>query len=108
MIIEPSLDNWWIDSTATPHIARSKELFVELKEKKIGENKVYMGNNTYSDVLGDGKCKLSFNGIVLILSDVCRNLIYVSTYSDVLGEGKCKLLFYVPDVHRNLIYVSTR
>lgn len=46
MIIEPSSDNWQIDSAVTRHIARSKELFVEQKEKKIGEKKVYMGNNT--------------------------------------------------------------
>ena len=83
MIIESSLDNWWIDSAITCHIA-SKELFVEMKEKKIEENKVYMENNTYSDVLGEGKCKLSINSIVVVLSDV----------------------LYVPDVRRNLIYVS--
>ena len=52
MIIEPLSDNWWIDKATTRHIARSKELFVDLKEKKLGEQKVYMGNNTYSDVLG--------------------------------------------------------
>ena len=46
MIIESLSNNWWIDSTMTHHIARSKELFVELKEKKIGENKFYMGNKT--------------------------------------------------------------
>ena len=34
MIIELSSDNWWIDSVATRYTSRSKELFVELKEKK--------------------------------------------------------------------------
>ena len=62
MIIELSSDNWWIDSVATCHTARSKELFVELKEKKI-KHRVYMGNNTYSDVLDEGNCKLPINGI---------------------------------------------
>ena len=52
MIIEPSSNNWWIDSTMTHHIAR--------------------------------KCKLSINGIVVILSDV----------------------LYVPDVCRNRISIS--
>ena len=84
MIIKPLSDNWWIDTAATWHIARSKELFLDLKEKKLGEQKVFMGNNTYSDVLGEGNCRLSINGIIVILSnalyvpDVCRNLISVS------------------------------
>ena len=43
-----------------------------------------MGNNTYSDVLGEGNCRLSINGIIVILSNV----------------------LYVPDVRRNLISVS--
>lgn len=83
MIIEPSSDNWWIDSVVTRHIARSKELFVDLKEKKIGEYKVYMRNNTYSDVLDKRTCKLFINGIVVNLSyllyasDIRRSLIYV-------------------------------
>ena len=83
MIIEPSSDNWWIDSVATCHIVRSKELFVDLKEKKIGEYKVYMRNNTYSDVLGERNCKLFINGIIVNLSNV----------------------LYAPDIRRSLIYV---
>ena len=73
-----------VDKATTQHEARSKELFVDLKEKKLGEQKVYMGNNTYSDVLGEGNYRLSINGIVVILSNVLyvlsvrRNLIFVS------------------------------
>ena len=84
MIIEPLSDNWWIDIAATRHRARSKELFVDLREKKLGGQKVYMGNNTYSDVLGEGNCRLSINSIIVILSNV----------------------LYVPNVRRNLIFVS--
>ena len=83
MIIEPLSDDWWINTAATRHIARSKELFVDLKEKKLGEQKVHMGNNTYSDVFGEGNCRLSINGIVVILSNV----------------------LYIPNVRRNLISV---
>ena len=83
MIIEPLSDNWW-STKPRQHIARSKELFVDLKEKKLGEQKVYMRNNTYSDVLGEGNCRLSINGIAVILNNV----------------------LYVPDVRRNLISVS--
>ena len=43
-----------------------------------------MRNNTYSDVLGEGNCRLSINGIIVILSSV----------------------LYVPNVRRNLISVS--
>jgi hypothetical protein len=42
-----------------------------------------MGNNTYSDVLGDGKCKISIKGSVIFLHDV----------------------LYVPSIRRNLISV---
>lgn len=81
MIIKPLSDNWWISRN---YIARSKELFIDLKEKKLEEQKVYMGNNTYSDVLSEGNCRLSINGIVVILSNV----------------------LHVPDVRRNLISIS--
>uniref|UniRef100_A0A2N9FF63 CCHC-type domain-containing protein n=1 Tax=Fagus sylvatica TaxID=28930 RepID=A0A2N9FF63_FAGSY len=51
LVIESPPTSWWIDSTTTRHIVRNRELFVDLKEKQLGEHRVYMGNNTYSDVL---------------------------------------------------------
>jgi hypothetical protein len=42
-----------------------------------------MGNNTYSDVLGEGKCKISVNGSIIVLYNV----------------------LYVPNIRRNLISV---
>jgi hypothetical protein len=84
MIAEPTSSSWWIDSTATRHITRSREFFVDFKEKVVGEHKVYMGNNTYSNVLGEGKCKISIKGSVIVLRDV----------------------LYVPSIRRNLISVS--
>uniref|UniRef100_A0A2N9IAJ8 Retrovirus-related Pol polyprotein from transposon TNT 1-94-like beta-barrel domain-containing protein n=1 Tax=Fagus sylvatica TaxID=28930 RepID=A0A2N9IAJ8_FAGSY len=60
LVIESPPTSWWVDSTATTrHIARNRELFVDLKEKQLGEHRVYMGNNTYSDVLGEGMHKFS-------------------------------------------------
>uniref|UniRef100_A0A2N9GSY4 CCHC-type domain-containing protein n=1 Tax=Fagus sylvatica TaxID=28930 RepID=A0A2N9GSY4_FAGSY len=53
LVIESPPTSWWVDSAATRHIARNHELFVDLKEKQLGEHRVYMGNNTYSDVLGE-------------------------------------------------------
>uniref|UniRef100_A0A2N9FK26 CCHC-type domain-containing protein n=1 Tax=Fagus sylvatica TaxID=28930 RepID=A0A2N9FK26_FAGSY len=83
LVIESPPTSWWVDSAATRHIARNRELFVDLKEKQLGEHIVYMGNNTYSDVLGEGRCKFSIGDSVIILNNV----------------------LYVPSVRRNLISV---
>ena len=56
---------------------------MDFKEKAVGDHKVYMGNNTYSDVLGEGKCKISIKDSVIVLHDV----------------------LYVPSIRRNLISV---
>uniref|UniRef100_A0A2N9GG10 Reverse transcriptase Ty1/copia-type domain-containing protein n=1 Tax=Fagus sylvatica TaxID=28930 RepID=A0A2N9GG10_FAGSY len=53
LVIESPPTSWWVDFVVTRHIARNCELFVDLKEKQLGEHRVYMGNNTYSDVLGE-------------------------------------------------------
>jgi hypothetical protein len=42
-----------------------------------------MGNNNYSDVLGEGKCKISVKGSIVVLHNV----------------------LYVPNIQRNLISV---
>jgi hypothetical protein len=47
-----------------------------------------MGNNTYSDVLGEGKCKIFDNRSVIVLYNVLfvpsirRNLIFVPILDD--------------------------
>jgi hypothetical protein len=43
-----------------------------------------MGNNTYSDVLGEGKCKIFVKRSIVVLNNV----------------------LYMPNIRRNLIYVS--
>uniref|UniRef100_A0A2N9IS84 Retrovirus-related Pol polyprotein from transposon TNT 1-94-like beta-barrel domain-containing protein n=1 Tax=Fagus sylvatica TaxID=28930 RepID=A0A2N9IS84_FAGSY len=83
LVIESPSTSWWVDSAATRHIARNRELFVDFKEKQLGEHRVYMGNNTYSDVLGEGKCKFSIGDSVIVLNNV----------------------LYVPSVRRNLISI---
>jgi hypothetical protein len=83
LMAELTTNIWWVDSVATRHIIRSHKFFVNFKGKPIGEHKVYMGNNTYSDVLGEGKCKFSVNGSIIVLYNV----------------------LYVPSIHRNIIYV---
>jgi hypothetical protein len=88
---ESTTNTWWINSAATRHITRSREFFVDFKEKSVGEHKVYMGNNTYNDVLGEGKsekCKISINRSIIVLYNVlyvpniCRNLISVPILDD--------------------------
>uniref|UniRef100_A0A2N9EG19 Reverse transcriptase Ty1/copia-type domain-containing protein n=1 Tax=Fagus sylvatica TaxID=28930 RepID=A0A2N9EG19_FAGSY len=83
LVIESPPTSWWVDSAVTRHIARNHELFIDLKEKQLGKHRVYMGNNTYSDVLGEGRCKFSIGDSVIVLNNV----------------------LYVPSVRRNLTSV---
>jgi hypothetical protein len=86
--VESTTNTWWIDSTATRHITRSHKFFGDFKEKSASEHKVYMGNNTYSDVLGESKCKIFVNGSIIVLynvlyvSSIRRNLISVPILDD--------------------------
>jgi hypothetical protein len=85
-----------VDFAATRHIARNRELFVDLKEKQLGEHRVYMGNNTYNDVLGEGRCKFPISDSVIVLNNVlyvpsvCRNLIFVPMLEEKGFEVKIK------------------
>ena len=83
LVIEYPPTSWWVDSTATRHIARNRELFVDFKEKQLGEHRVYMEHNTYNDVLGEGRCKFSIGNSVIVLKNV----------------------LYVPSVRKGNIYV---
>ena len=83
LMAKPTANTWWIDSATTRHITRSCEFFVNFKEKSAGEHKVYTGNNTYNDVLGECKCKISVNKSIIVLYNV----------------------MYVPNIRRNLISI---
>lgn len=72
-----------MDSASSRHVAKNKESFVELKEVKAGDHRIYMGNNSYCDV-GIGTVKIMLPGDKnLYLTDVLysptmrRNLISV-------------------------------
>uniref|UniRef100_A0A2N9EKJ9 CCHC-type domain-containing protein n=1 Tax=Fagus sylvatica TaxID=28930 RepID=A0A2N9EKJ9_FAGSY len=88
LVIESPPTSWWVDSAATRHIARNRELFVDLKEKQLGEHRVYMGNNTYSDVLGEDTYTMPYkpqqNGIAerrnRTLMDMMRSMM---AYADL-------------------------
>ncbi|KAF3789388.1 Retrovirus-related Pol polyprotein from transposon TNT 1-94 [Nymphaea thermarum] len=45
---------WWVDLGVTHHIAKTTECVIHKEELSPGTNKVYMGNNSYCDVMGIG------------------------------------------------------
>ncbi|KAK0571052.1 hypothetical protein LWI29_010329 [Acer saccharum] len=65
-LIVESENQWWMDSGATRHVCKDKNSFFIFKDKALGEHRLYMGNNTYVDVLGEGDCK----GIDIMRVDV--------------------------------------
>ena len=80
---------WWIDSASSRHVAKTRDNFVEIKEVKTGDHKLYMRNNTYCDVLGIGTVRISLPGQNnLLLTDVLyapnmrRNLLSVPRLDD--------------------------
>lgn len=83
-LIAEGEEQWCVDSGATRHVCKDKSFFININEKAQGEHRLYMGNNTYIDVLGEGDCKLSCNGTNVILKNV----------------------LYAPTIRRNLISVA--
>lgn len=72
---------WWIDSGATNHVCKDRNMFKTFKQIEEG-NVLYMGNSSTAQVKGKGTVELEFtSGKVLVLNDVC----------------------YVPEVRKNLI-----
>ena len=63
-------------------MSRNCDEFVTFKEE-LGEHKVYIGNKTYCDVLGEVNCNFISNGRSIMLLDV----------------------LYVPSIRRNLVSV---
>ena len=62
---------WTVDSTTTDHIVRDRNAFVDFFRISKGSRIIYMGNNTSTDVLGIGTCKLVMRkGRTLYLHDV--------------------------------------
>lgn len=49
---------WRIDFEAIKHILRTKVGFIELKEMKLSDYSIYMGNEGICDVLRIGKVKI--------------------------------------------------
>ncbi|KAG5550800.1 hypothetical protein RHGRI_015682 [Rhododendron griersonianum] len=84
ILADTDVGAWWVDSASSCHVAKNKESFVEMKEVKAGDHRIYMGNNSYCDVVGIGTVKIMLPGNKnLYLTDVLysptmrRNLISV-------------------------------
>jgi hypothetical protein len=73
-------DEWVVDSAATHHVVRTKELFTTYKAENFST--VKMGNTSYSKIVGTGDvciktnvgCKVMLKNVRHIL-DLCFNLI---------------------------------
>ncbi|KAF7154487.1 hypothetical protein RHSIM_Rhsim01G0134100 [Rhododendron simsii] len=84
LLADTDIGAWWVDSASSRHVAKNKESFVELKEVKAGDHRIYMGNNSYCDVVGIGTVKVMLPGDknlyltgVLYSPTMRRNLISV-------------------------------
>ncbi|XP_073222528.1 uncharacterized protein [Cicer arietinum] len=76
------VESWWIDSGATRHVCKNKELFKIIDEED--GSILYMRNASTIQVKGKGTVEIEFtSGKILTLKDV----------------------FYVPNVRKNLIFV---
>ena len=109
-MLTKSVSYWTVDSTATDHIARDRNAYVDFRRIPKGSRSIYMGNNTSTDVLGIGTCKLLMQeGRILYLHDVLfalkvsRNLVSVV----VLVKLGFKIVFkqdYVKLLLDNIVY----
>jgi hypothetical protein len=94
-------DEWVVDSAATHHVIRTKELFTTYKAGDFGT--VKMGNTSYSKIVGIGDVCIKTNvGFTVMLKnvrhvpDLCFNLISTPVmdragYCNHLGNGRWKL-----------------
>ena len=57
-VVASNSNDWWIDSGATRHIVKTKQMLESFKEFKFVEQRIYMGNNTYRNVEGVGSYRL--------------------------------------------------
>ena len=71
LLTDVDSEAWWVDSALSRHVAKMRDFFVDMKEVKAGDHRVYMGNKTYYDVLGIETVKIMTLGERnLYLSDV--------------------------------------
>ena len=62
LLIDVDSGTWWVDSASSRYVAKMRDFFIDMKEVKVSDHRVYMGNNTYCDVLGIGTMKIMILG----------------------------------------------
>ena len=103
LLIDVDSRAWWIDFASSRHVAKTRDFFVDMKEVKVGDHRVYMGNNTYCDALGIGTVEIMIPGErnlymsdVLFAPTMTCNLIFIPCLDEKGFEirfrsGKCQL-----------------
>ena len=110
LMLTETVPYWTVDSTATDHIARDRNAYVDFRRVLKGSRSIYMGNNTSTNVLRIGTFKLlMWKDLTLYLHDVLfaskvrRNLVSVV----VLVKLGFKIVFeqdYVKVLLDNIVY----
>ena len=89
MLIE-TVPYWIVDSTATDHIARDRDAYVDFRQISKGSRSIYMGNNASADMLGINTCTLlTRKRRTLYLHDVFFFFFF----------------FFAPEVFQNLVSI---
>ena len=114
LMLTETVPYWTVDSSATDHIARDRNAYVDFHQIPKGSRSIYMGNNTSADVLGIGTCKLlmrknrtPYLHDVLSTPEVRQNLVSVG----VLVKLGFKIVFeqdYVKVLLDNIVYGYVR
>ena len=107
---------WTVDSGATDHVAKDRDLFVDFRRIPQGSKWLYVGNNSRVPVKGIGTCKLDMrDGRTLLLHDVLfapdirRNLVSVVVllrFGFTLNMCSTNIKLYLDDVCYSYEYVS--
>ena len=81
LMLTETVPLWTVDSATIDHITRDRNAYVDFHRILRGSRRIYMGNNTSTDVLGIGtyklimwKCRTLYLYDVLYASEVRQNL----------------------------------
>jgi hypothetical protein len=107
---------WTVDSGATDHVVKDRDLFVNFRRIPQGSKWLYVGNKSCVPVKGMGTCKVDMrDGRTLLLHNVLfvlkirRNLIFVVVllrFGFTLNMCGTSIKLYLDDVCYGYGYVS--
>ncbi|RVW78144.1 hypothetical protein CK203_049694 [Vitis vinifera] len=94
-VVQGKVQGWWYDTCATVHVTYDKSLFKTFEDAKR-DQKVQMGNEGRSKVLGKGTIEVAFTSgkrvtliNVLYVPDMNKNLVS----GNLLGKPSIKAVF---------------